>query len=79
MRAVPYGLELPFDRAPHYAAAICEECHDFDDLKLVDGTFKCVYCRGEREPFLRLPPRRPQKELRTGRLGTPDPQLLPPL
>ena len=48
---VPYGLELPFDRAPHYAAAWCECCHDFDDLKIVDGEFRCEFCRSEKHAY----------------------------
>lgn len=43
---VPYGLELPWDRPHHYAAAACSVCWAWNDLTLTeDGTF---ICRGDK-------------------------------
>jgi hypothetical protein len=43
--AVPYGLELPRDRARHYSAVQCEFCWARNDLKPVgEGRFRCSEC-----------------------------------
>lgn len=50
---VPYGLELPSNRAQRYAAAHCWECDAQDDLTLLpDGQFRCLDRKHRKYPFL---------------------------